>query len=133
MNERQIKADAEEAVERLSPLSGIDFGYNPESVQWLERYIERLRKSEEFLDPHKNLKLASMFGAFLGECVIHCYGGRWCCEDGQWYVVFDEGNAVYPFAKVSKQMNAGLDEGINGFFRMIPMLFAFSSDPLHRG
>ena len=31
--------------------------------------------------------------------------------------------AAFPFAKVSKQMRDGLEDGIGGFFRAIPVIF----------
>jgi hypothetical protein len=45
-----------------------------------------------------------------------------CC----WGVVFDDKNAVFPFAKVHKQFQYGLDRGdsILGFFDLIgPVIF----------
>lgn len=129
MSVAEITFNAELVVEQLRPLCEVDFGYNLESVQWLEGYIERLRQSGAFRDTADKRKLASMFGSFLGECVVRCYGGTWTRENDDWCVAFDEENAVYPFAKVRKQMTAGVEEGIGDFFRMIPVLFRTRSQP----
>lgn len=110
-------------VEQLRPLSDIDFGYTRESVEWLEGYIERLRNSGQFDDPQMKNRLTSVFGSFLGECVVRCYGGRWKQHDGVWCVAFDDDNSVFPFAKVAKQIEYGLEDGIASFFNVIPTIF----------
>lgn len=50
-------------------------------------------------------------------CVEHgLRGGVWC-------VAFDDKNSVVPFAKVAKQMDYGLDDGLASFFNLIPVIF----------
>lgn len=115
-------------VEKLRPLSGIDFGYTRESVEWLEGYVERLRNSGEFESVEMRDKLTSVFGSFLGECVVRCYGGRWRQHDGVWCVAFDDDNMAFPFAKIAKQIDNGLDDGIAGFFNVIPTIFNYQPD-----
>ena len=110
-------------VQKLGLLSGIDFGYTKESVEWLEGYIERLRTSEEFENIETKNRLTSVFGSFLGECIVRCYGGAWMQHEGVWCVVFDDKNIAYPFAKVAKQMDNGLEDGIASFFNIIPTIF----------
>ncbi len=122
--EEHIKANAEMTIQQLRPLSRIDFGYNAESVEWLEGYIEELRRSGEFEEAAKKDKLVSVLGSFLGECIVRCYGGVWTQRDGVWCVAFEGGNIAFPFAKVSKQMDHGLEDGIDGLFRAIPVVFA---------
>jgi hypothetical protein len=68
--------------------------------------------------------LVSVFGSYLGECVINCYGGYWENEDGQWRVSFNVENAVYPFGKVRKQFENGAEDSIKSFFEIIPIIFA---------
>jgi hypothetical protein len=122
--EEKIRANAEMVVQQLRPLSGIDFGYTKESVEWLEGYIERLRNSGEFDNVETKNKLTSVFGSFLGECVVRCYGGRWKLhEAGVWCVAFKEDQAAFPFAKVAKQIDNGIEDGISSFFNVIPTIF----------
>ena len=122
--EEHIRANAEMIVKELRPLSGIDFGYTRESVEWLEGYIERLRNSGEFESVEMKNKLTSVFGSFLGECIVRCYDGTWKQhEAGLWCVAFDDDNVAFPFAKVAKQMDNGLEDGIASFFRVIPTIF----------
>ena len=121
--EEHIKANAEMVIKELRPLSRIDFGYTLESVEWLEGYIERLRTSEEFASEELRHNLTNMFGCFLGECIVRRYGGKWEQQDGRWCVAFNHENAACPFAKVAKQFDNGLDDGIAIFFKVIPILF----------
>jgi hypothetical protein len=117
-----IQANAEMTIQQLRPLSRMDFGYTPESVNWLEGYIERLRQSGKFTDEATRRKLVSVLGSFLGECIVRCYGGGWTQRDGVWCVAFPGDNLVFPFTKVSKQMERGLEDGIRGFFDAVPVL-----------
>ena len=111
-------------VQELRPLCDFDFGYTQESVEWLQGYIERLRNSEEFDNVDVKNKLISMFGSFLGECVVRCYGGTWKLhESGMWCVAFNDDNMAFPLAKVEKQMDYGLEDGIASFFKVIPTIF----------
>jgi len=66
-----------------------------------------------------------MIGCYLGECIIKTYGGTWKLHEGQWGVFFDDSNAVFPFAKVSKQFQNGHDGGdsIFSFFEVISPVF----------
>ena len=41
--EEQIKANAELVIAQMRPLSGFAFGYDAQSVAWLDGYIERER------------------------------------------------------------------------------------------
>ena len=121
--EEHIKANAEMVVQQLRPLSGIDFGYTQESVEWLEGYIERLRNSGELESVEMKGKLTSVFGSFLGECIVRCYGGAWTQHDGVWCVAFNNDNMAFPFAKVAKQIDNGRKDGIRSFFTAIPVIF----------
>ncbi len=122
--EEHIRANAEMVIQQLRPLSGIDFGYTKESVEWLEGYIERLRRSREFDNDDMKNKLTSVFGSFLGECVVRCYGGMWRQDEaGVWCVAFNDDNVAFPFAKVAKQIDNGLEDGIASFFKVIPTIF----------
>jgi hypothetical protein len=121
--EDKLKQNAELVVKQMSQVSDLDFGYDAQSVAWLDGYIERQRTrtdlTQELVDG-----LVSVFGSYLGECVINCYGGYWENEDGQWRVSFNVENAVYPFGKVRKQFENGAEDSIKSFFEIIPIIFA---------
>ena len=44
-------------------------------------------------------------------------------EPGVWGVAFNEENIAFPFAKVAKQIDNGLEDGIASFFKLIPTIF----------
>jgi hypothetical protein len=72
---------------------------------------KRLRKNPDFgRDPKSTL--ISVFGSYLGECVVRIYGGEWRFyqEDG-WGVLLSEGNVAFPFSKVQKLFRNGLEGG----------------------
>jgi len=121
--EEHIIANAELVVGQVRQLSGADLGYTEESVKWLEGYIECLRNSGEFDNVETKNKLTSVFGSFLGECIVRNYGGAWTQHDGVWCVAFDDKNIAFPFAKVAKQMENGLEDGIASYFTVIPIVF----------
>jgi hypothetical protein len=128
-----IKANSEMVVVQMRQLSGTNFDYNLESVEWLEGYVERLRSSGQFESEEDKRKLTSVFGSFLGEAIIHCFGGKWVDKDGTWAVAFSPDGMAFPFSKVAKQMDNGLEDGIASFFNAIPLLFEGSvCDPYHR-
>ena len=116
----QFKSTAEEFIQEVRPISRSDFGYTQESVEWLEGYIERLRQSGQFPDDAAKFNLICIFGSFLGECIIHCYGGAWVQRDEGWCVEFRSNTYVLPFSKVAKQFDNGLEDSIGWFFRAIP-------------
>jgi hypothetical protein len=118
-----LQANAEIVISQLGPISNMDFGYNRQSVEWLEGYIERLRQSGQLNSEEARQKLVGVFGSFLGECIARCYGGEWMDDDGMWIVAFSPGNAVFPFGKTQSQMENGLEDGIGCFFRGIATLY----------
>jgi hypothetical protein len=124
--EEKIRANAELTIKMLGPLSGIaNFGYNPDSVKWVEGFIERQRVRSD-LSKEEIGQLVSNLGSFLGECVIACFGGDWRQHGPTWGVAFDEKNMVLPFSKVEKQFAEGVDQGesVDGWFHTIPVMFS---------
>ena len=122
--EEKIRANAQLVVDRLSSVSGLDtrFGYNRDSVKWVYGFIERRRTAAD-VHSEETAKLIQVLGSYLGECVIHTYGGIWKEQDDQWVVSFDDSNHVFPFNKVWKQFHYGHGDSILSFFEMIPVVF----------
>lgn len=100
----------------------MQFGYNQESVDWLETFIERIKEGGDFQEEAAKLKLTSVFGSFLGECVINCHGGIWKESDGEWCVAHDDNKLVFPFAIIANQIENGLEGGMGNLFRDLPAL-----------
>ena len=120
-----IRANAELVVKQLRQASGLDdFGYNAESVEWLDGFIERQRARPEFADEGAAEGMTQTLGSFVGECVIACHGGEWREMDGSWAVDFGGGNAAYPFNKVRKHFANGAQDSVLSWFETIPVIFA---------
>jgi hypothetical protein len=122
--DQQIQANVDLVIRTLGPESGVDFGLNPESLTYVEGFIERQRVQID--DPDRIDRLVSVLGSFLGACIIAHYGGQWRETDSGLAVALKGGNYAYPFNKVHKQFNNGLKGGdsIAAFFRDIPVLLA---------
>lgn len=120
----EIHANAELVVQQFSPLKAGGFGYDEESVCWLDGYIGRLRDDGKFSTPEERRKIVGILGSYLGECIIRNFGGSWAQRDGNWCVAFDENNCAYPFANVEKRFDFGDEDSILGFYTSIPMLFS---------
>jgi hypothetical protein len=122
----KIRANAQLIVDKGGAVSGLGsrFGYNRESVAWVEGYIERCRNTPEFSRAGIPA-LVEVLGSYVGECVIYVYGGEWREHSDTWGVFFDDKNCVFPFTKVHKQFDNGIEGGdsILGFFELIPEVF----------
>lgn len=113
-------------ISTLSRDTGVDLGYDLESVEWVDGFIERQRLRN---DASLARGLTNVVGAYLGECIIRNYGGEWRATDGEmWGVYFDDLNAAFPFAKVAKQFANGAEDSIASFYRTIPLVFKRSGD-----
>src|SRR5215213_7965053 len=101
--EEQVRSNAQLVMRELGPLSGIDFGLNRESVEWVEGFIERQRSRPDF-DENSVDGLVNTLGSFLGECIAANTGGSWAWSDEQQAlgVAFPAGGMAFPFAKVRK-------------------------------
>jgi hypothetical protein len=117
-----IKGNAEAVIQELAHLTDFEFGYNRQSVVWLEGLIERMKKDGAFKGDGRD-KLISAFGSYLGECVVHCYGGEWKRRHGAWAISFSEELYAFPYAAVGTQVDIGVAGGIRTFFDMLPIMF----------
>jgi len=118
----QMRKKARKVIEimyRNQP-EGFPFGFNRESVLWLEYHIEALRQSGALEDSDRRAEYVELFGAFLGECIILYYGGKWSKDQGAWCIAFGEQRAVSPFVEVENQIEYGSARGIEAFFGAIP-------------
>lgn len=111
---RSIRGNAGLVVRMFSKETEFKFGYNKESIEWLDAYIEHIRKNpwtEEELN-----QIVSNLGSFLGEAIIHSFGGEWTLDQRGWAIRWDEFNLVYPFMKVSRHLQNGQSDSIYSFY-----------------
>jgi hypothetical protein len=100
----------------------LNLQYDAASVKFIEGFIERNKSS---FDKEESNGLIHSLGCFLGQCIIENYGGQWQVdkETDSVAVVFDNNNKAYPFAKVSKQFDNGLEDSVYSFYSVIPTVF----------
>jgi hypothetical protein len=118
-----IKHNAALVVRQSNPLVDFPFGYDEQSVAWLEDFIVRMRRRND-LFKHNCEKLSAVYGCFLGEAMIARYGGRWHEDDlGDLHVLYEENIRFFPIAKVRKLIENGLEGGdsILSIYNGIPM------------
>ncbi|WP_139798996.1 hypothetical protein [Andreprevotia lacus] len=104
----QILANVELLKELIREELDVQLRFDLESVEWLDGYIER-RHLEG--DTAKWDGTISVIGSFLGECIRHQIGGDWYWWDDNLGIFFNEGDAVFPFNKLRKQLENGRDGG----------------------
>jgi hypothetical protein len=123
--ERHISHNAATFIEVARSKLGVNLAYNEQSVAWVDGYIERNR---QHLDERTLEALTNFIGPFLGECIRRRYGGRWEQVDGRWAIRLDDKNAVFPVAKVEKQLRYGSGDSILSLYTAVPILFAGSEE-----
>ena len=111
---RSIRSNAELVIRTFAIETEFEFGYNEESVKWLDAYIEFVRVSDRTEEEFN--QLVSNLGSFLGETIIRAFGGAWTLDQRGWAVRWDDFNLVYPFLKVSRQLKVGSTESIYSFY-----------------
>ncbi len=109
----RIEANVRLAIDQLGPASGLPtFGLDRPSLEYVEGFIERQRTRPD-IDPHNAEGLISVLGSFLGACLVEATGGSWQWVEahGQWSVLFENGSQAFPFTKVRKQFENGVEGG----------------------
>ena len=127
---RMIEANAAMAIEELSTLSERNFGFDEDSVAWVEGFIERQRES---LDGEGSRGLVNVLGSYLGQAIVIATGAAWDTDDGgNLGIAFANGDMAYPFTKVGKQLEQGIEggESILSFYNVC--LDHIATGDLHR-
>lgn len=107
---QQIRENAAFAVAEFGTLVEGAFGYDRESVAWVDGFVERQRV--RFAAGDAPGGLISVIGSYLGEAMIAEAGGQWIEDDaGGIGIRFASGDTAYPFVKVRKQFDEGLAGG----------------------
>lgn len=111
---RAIRANAALVIKMFAGETKFEFGYNDESIKWLDDYIEFIRKNQ-WTDEEFN-QIVSNLGSYLGEAIIALLGGQWSLDYRGWAVCWDELNRVYPFVRVARHLKNGANESIYSFY-----------------
>ncbi len=124
--EEEIRANVKLVNDKFSSAAAdtSPFGYDSHSVKRIDLFIEKLREHADRTADGTE-KLIQIFGSWFGECIRNVYGGQWRKKGDQWGIFFDDSNAVYPFTKVRKQFELGVEggESIHDFFEAIDTIF----------
>jgi hypothetical protein len=124
-----IRSNAAFAIENFGALTAFEFGHNRQSVEWVEGFIERQRERGG-----DHYKMIGIVGSFLGEAVIAQTGGTWVAAGDTFGVQFQNGdnvNTCFPFGKVAKQFEIGLDAGesVLAFYDLVVDVVAKGKQP----
>lgn len=121
-----IRENAENAISIIKREEGLDISFDADSVVIVEDYIDRHRTN---LSPEDRKHFAIIFGSFLGETVIAVHGGSWIEHEDQGWGIKTTGDiTAFPFVKVSKLLDNGLEDSISSFLRAIPAIADHSED-----
>lgn len=112
-----IRENADALVGFARDSFGVALGFDPDGVAWLDGFIEQRRPG---LSPVLVTNLVLTTGAFLGECLCRCYGGRWVRVEDRWGVRFASGATVFPLAKARKHVECGPGDSVLSLFQAIP-------------
>ncbi len=124
---KKIRVNSDLVVQHLGPHSGLAFGLNLPSLEWIDGFIERQRQRPD-LDDKVRARLINQLGSFLGECIVANTKGAWAWIESQGTVgvQFPSGNCVFPFNKVLKQFDNGRAGGdsIVGLYNSVLAMIA---------
>ena len=121
--EEKLHLNAKLVIEHMSKPAGFELGFNEESVEWIDGFIERQRSQEGF-EIESVRGLVNNLGSFLGVCMCEELGGEWKQQsNGQLAVEFSDGNAAFPFNKVQKQFANGEEDSILSFYQSAAVIF----------
>ena len=124
----RLRENAALVVRQADTLADFAFGYTPESLEWLDGFIERLRVDGMFEGTGGIDGYLNVFGSYLGEAVIRAGGGEWKRCDGDLGVTLPEGNWAFPFAKVEKLLRGEDGQSLLGFYEAALALPQFTQD-----
>lgn len=101
---------AEELRERMRAF-GMPLDYDRASVARLAGYLDHNREQIRA----EQAQWLALFGAFLGECLIQGFGGRWELQTSaaQWRVVLGSADkTIFPIDRVARHLTHGPAESI---------------------
>ena len=127
----RIRDNAAWVVKNLGPESGLDvFAFTPESIAWLDQYIER-QKAQIAASNESVNKFVSLLGAYLGECIVFNYGGDWFeSPEGLAISIQAQGqfHILRPFKEVYERIAKGMSDSLAVYYsQFLPRLLSGSA------
>ncbi|HEX6810646.1 MAG TPA: hypothetical protein VF384_03385 [Planctomycetota bacterium] len=129
-----MAAYAQDAVDHARASVGVTLDFSPGSIEHVERILAQLHSSlpKGFLGKLRRrgptqqdiLKMAKMYGGYIGEVVRRAGGGEWTFDTeiapGERILCLSkEGQRVWPVAKVHKRITAGSGDDVWLYVRMV--------------
>ena len=117
---QRLHAAAEQLVKQFADGNVAHLKFDLAGVRWVDGYINRNRK--EFPRGQRE-GLVGYLGAFVGECIIAIYGGKWILADhGVWGVQATKHVWCDPRSKVEKHFDESEGQSVAYFVEFIPTL-----------
>lgn len=114
----QMREEAEQLITYFRGETDFDFGYNEETLEYLDDLCDRLLKSDDFKEIRSKFEFT--LASFLGQCIIENYGGNWIKRSSGWWVIeMNDASLANPFWKVHKKLDGIWGEEMAGFFRYL--------------
>ena len=116
----KMRAAAQEVIALFRENNDVHLALDLDSVRWIDGYIDRIRAN---FPREKRGGLVAYLAAFVGECIIHTFGGAWTQdENGMWGVTVSPRLWACPAAKIEKQFEHGPEDSVASFVESIPAL-----------
>jgi hypothetical protein len=117
---QQLKDLARQHIDIAKTTFGIEFGFDEQSIQ---KQDELIKQGWNGTVPANLETPVTLFGAYLGEAIIHNLGGNWIQSNGSWVVELTakDGASVKAnvFAKVHKRFVNGEGDSLAYFYQGI--------------
>src|SRR4051812_44044241 len=109
----KIRANADLVLQMVREHFRADATFDGDAVRRLDGHINRMRDRAREDDEFRT-RLTSMYGSFLGECIVRTYGGEWREREEGWSVVVTQTNRIdaFPFNKIAKEFENGEPDSI---------------------
>jgi hypothetical protein len=88
------RGNAQVFVDGVKSAYEVELQRDRTGAEWLDWFVQ---SRSEALDDKTRAGLIELVGCFLGECIIHEYGGEWADQDGRRCVRINAPGAIDPF------------------------------------
>jgi hypothetical protein len=109
--------------------------YSNEALKFLDKHIMEFVSNEDStgdprLDADLRVALILTIGAYVGEHIIHNFGGEWYTDKKTFYIVKLKSITAYPVEKVQKRIELGIEDSLLWFVKFIGSMESDSIDKI---